>query len=124
MNKIPQSNQNYLAPIFVPMKPLNLNLGTPKLCEKHKKILSFYNKYKPEKEPICIDCLTDDVKELNTPNLYLPYSNLEQDYYFQKKSLLQNIEQANNIKKYEKHMVNFQQLLIRYFSQFITKFIN
>ncbi len=123
MNQIPQSNQNYLAPIFVPMKPLNLNLGTPKLCEKHKKILSFYNKYKPEKEPICIDCLTDDVKELNTPNLYLPYSNLEQDYYFQKKSLLQNIEQANNIKKYEKHMINFQQLLIRYFSQFITKFI-
>lgn len=123
MNQIPQSNQNYLSPMFVPMKPLNLNLGTPKLCEKHKKPLSFYNKYKPEKEPVCIDCLTDDVKELNTPNLYLPYSNLEQDYYFQKKSLIQIIEQANNIKKYEKHIINFQQLLIRYFSQFITKFI-
>ena len=81
-----------------------------------KKFYSFYNKYKPEKEPVCIDCLTEEAKELNPPNLFLPYSNLEQDYYFQKKSLLQIIDQANNIKKYEKHIINFQQLMIRYFS--------
>ena len=123
MNPMTQSNQNYPASIFVPMKPLNMNIGTLKQCEKHKKPLSFYNKYKPEKEPICIDCLTEEAKELNPPNLFLPYSNLEQDYYFQKKSLLHIIDQANNIKKYEKHIINFQQLMIRYFSQFINKFI-
>ena len=123
MNPMTQNNQNYTAPIFIPTKPQNMNLVTLKQCEKHKKPLSFYNKYKPEKEPVCIDCLTEEAKELNPPNLFLPYSNLEQDYYFQKKSLLQIIDQANNIKKYEKHIINFQQLMIRYFSQFINKFI-
>ena len=123
MNPMNQSNQNYPASMFIPMKPMNMNIGTLKQCEKHKKPLSFYNKYKPEKEPICIDCLTEEAKELNPPNLFLPYSNLEQDFYIQKKSLLQIIDQANNIKKYEKHIMNFQQLLIRYFSQFINKFI-
>ena len=123
MNPMTQSNQKYPASMFIPMKPLNINIGTLKQCEKHKKPLSFYNKYKPEKEPVCIDCLTEEAKELNPPNLFLPYSNLEQDYYYQKKSLLEIIDQANNIKKYEKHIINFQQLLIRYFSQFIDKFI-
>ena len=123
MNPMTQSYQSYPASMFIPMKPLNMNIGTLKLCEKHKKPLSFYNKYKPEKEPVCIDCLIEEAKELNPPNLFLPYSNLEQDYFFQKKSLLQIIDQANNIKKYEKHIINFQQLMIRYFSQFINKFI-
>ena len=100
MNPMTQSYQSYPASMFIPMNPMNMNIGTLKLCEKHKKPLSFYNKYKPEKEPICIDCLTEEAKELNPPNLFLPYSNLEQDYFFQKKSLLQIIDQANNIKKY------------------------
>ena len=120
MNPMTQSNQSYPASMFIPMNPMNMNIGTLKLCEKHKKPLSFYNKYKPEKEPVCIDCLIEEAKELNPPNLFLPYSNLEQDYFFQKKSLLQIIDQANNIKKYEKHIINFQQLMIRYFSQDIT----
>ena len=94
MNPMTQSNQSYPASMFIPMKPMNMNIGTLKLCEKHKKPLSFYNKYKPEKEPICIDCLIEEAKELNPPNLFLPYSNLEQDYFFQKKSLLQIIDQA------------------------------
>ena len=123
MNQMIQGNKNFMNTLYVPMQPMNLNLGTPKNCEKHQKPLLYYNKYKPDKEPICIDCLTDEAKDLNPPNLYLPFSNLEQDYYFQKKSLMQVIEQANNIKKYEKHIINFQQLLIRYFSQFITSFI-
>ena len=123
MNSMTQSNQNYPASAFIPMKPLNMNIGTLKQCEKHKKPLSFYNKYKPEKEPVCIDCLTEEAKELNPPNLFLPFSNLEQDYYFQKKSLNQIKDQVNNEKKYGKHIYNFQQLLTRYFSQFINKFI-
>ena len=118
-----QNNQNFLNSLYVPMQSLNLNLGPPKNCEKHQKPLYYYNKYKPEKDPICIDCLAEEAKELNPPNLYLHYSNLEQDYYFQKKSLIQATEQANNTKKYEKHISNFLQDLIGYFSQFITRFI-
>ena len=118
-----QNNQNVLNNMFAPLQSMNLNLGNPKKCEKHQKPLSFYNKYKPQKDPICFDCLTEEAKELNPPNLYLPYSNLEQDFYFQKNSLMQIIEQANNMKKYERHISNFQQLLTRYFSQFIAKFI-
>ena len=123
MNTITQNNQNFVSALYVPVQPQNLNLGNPKTCEKHKKPLFYYNKYKPDKDPICLDCLTEEAKDLNPPNLFLPYTNLEQDYYFQKKSLIQIIEQANNIKKYEKHIFNFQQLLIRYFSQFIIRFI-
>lgn len=118
-----QSNPNSLNTMFSQIQPMNLNLSKPKICEKHQKPVSFYNKYKPEKDPVCFDCLAEEAKELNPPNLYLPYNNLEQDYYFQKSSLLQIIEQANNIKKYERHISNFQQLLTRYFSQFIAKFI-
>ena len=117
-----QNNQNYFSPMYAQMKHLNLNIGTPKNCEKHQKPLSYYNKYKPEKNPVCIDCLAEEAKDLSQPNLYLPYTNLEQDYYYQKKLLLEIIEQSNNIKKYEKHVISFQQLLIRYFSQFIIKF--
>ena len=118
-----QNNHNRLNNMFAPLQSMNLNLGNPKKCEKHQKPLSFYNKYKPEKDPICFDCLILEAKELNPPNLYLPFTNLEQDFYFQKKSLMQIIEQANDIKKYERHISNFQQLLTRYFSQFISRFI-
>ena len=117
-----QNNHNRLNNMFAPLQSMNLNLGNPKKCEKHQKPLSFYNKYKPEKDPICFDCLTLEAKELNPPNLYLPFTNLEQDFYFQKNSLMQIIEQANNIKKYERHISNFQQLLTRYFSQFISMY--
>ena len=123
MNQMSQNNKNMMNTMYAPMQSMNLNLGTPKNCEKHQKPLSYFNKYKPDKDPICIDCLTEETKDLNPPNLYLPYVNLEQDYYYQKKSLIQIIEQANNIKKYEKHIFNFQQLIIRYFAQFISKFI-
>ena len=123
MNPMTQNNKNFISTMYAPMQTLNLNLGTPKNCEKHQKPLCYYNKYKPEKDPICIDCLSEEAKDLNPPNIYLPFSNIEQDYFFQKNSLMQILEQSSNIKKYEKHIYNFQQLLIRYFSQFITRFI-
>ena len=123
MNQMTQNNKNFISTIYAPMQTLNFNLGTPKNCEKHQKPLCYYNKYKPEKDPICIDCLSEEAKDLNPPNLYLPFCNIEQDYFFQKKLLMQILEQSSNMKKYEKHIYNFQQLLIRYFSQFITRFI-
>ena len=123
MNPMTQNNKNFISTLYAPMQTLNLNLGTPKNCEKHQKPLLYYNKSKPENDPICLDCLTEEAKEINSPNLYVPLSNIEQDFYFQKKSLNQIKEQANNEKKYGKHIYNFQQLLTRYFSQFITKFI-
>ena len=123
MNPMSQNSQNFLNQMYVPMQPLNLKLGPPKNCEKHQKPLLYYNKSKPENDPICLDCLTEEAKEINSPNLYVPLPNIEQDFYFQKKSLNQIKDQANNEKKYGKHIYNFQQLLTRYFSQFITKFI-
>ena len=123
MNPMSQNDQNFLNQMYVPIQPMNLKLGPPKNCEKHQKPLLYYNKSKPENVPICLDCLTEEAKEINPPNLYVPYQNIEQDYYFQKKSLNQIKDQVNNEKKYGKHIYNFQQLLTRYFSQFINKFI-
>ena len=58
MNPMTQNNKNFISTMYAPMQTLNLNLGTPKNCEKHQKPLCYYNKYKPEKDPICIDCLS------------------------------------------------------------------
>ena len=67
-------NQKCLTTIFVPVQPLNFNITPPSICQKHQKPLSYYNKYKPDNEPICIDCLISET------NLYLTFSNLEQEY--------------------------------------------
>ncbi len=117
-------NQKCLTTIFVPVQPLNYNINPPSVCQKHQKPLSYYNKYKPNDDPICLDCLLNEIKESKEPNLYLPISNLEQEYYSKKNSFGQIIEQTNNTKKYDVRIINFQHLLTNYFSQFIGKFIN
>ena len=116
-------NQKCLTTIFVPVQPLNFNINPPSVCQKHQKPLSYYNKYKPNKDPICTDCLLNEIKEGKESNLYLPISNLEQEYYYQKNAFFQIIEQANSMKKYDIHITNFQRLLTNYFSQFIRKFV-
>jgi len=116
-------NQKCLTTIFVPVQPLNFNITPPSICQKHQKPLSYYNKYKPDNEPICLDCLISETKEEFDSNLYLPFSNLEQEYYYQKNAFFQIIEQANNMKKYDGHITNFQRLLTNFFSQFISKFL-
>jgi hypothetical protein len=116
-------NQKCLTTIFVPVQPLNFNVNPPSICQKHQKPLSYYNKCKPDNDPICIDCLTDETKTGADSNLYIPFSNLEQEYYYQKNAFFQIIEQANNMKKYDSHITNFQQLLTNFFSQFIAKFL-
>lgn len=115
-------NQKCLGAIFVPMQPLNFNANPPSVCQKHQKPLSYYNKYKPNNDPICLDCLLNEIKEEES-NLYLPISNLEQEYYSQKNAFHQIIEQANSMKKYEKSITNFQNLLTNYLSQFIELFL-
>ena len=117
-------NQKCITTIFVPVQPLNLNVNPQSICKKHQKPLSYYNKYKPNNEPICIECLLELPKNENESNLYIPISNLEQEYYYQKNAFFQIIEQANHMKKYDSHITNFKNLLIRYFSQFIGKFLN
>ena len=117
-------NQKCLTTIFVPVHPLNFNVNPPSVCQIHQKPLSYYNKYKPGNEPICTDCLLNEIKEGKGSNLYLPISNLEQEYYYQKNAFCQILEQANNMKKYDTHITNFQRLLTNYFSQFIRKFVN
>ena len=116
-------NQKCLTTIFVPVQPMNFNNNPPLNCKEHQKPLSYYNKFKPENDPICLDCLLNEIKEGNDSNLYLPISNLEQEYYYQKNAFFQVIEQANSMKKYEVHITNFQSLLTNYFSQFISKFV-
>ena len=116
-------NQKCLTTIFVPVQPMNFNNNPPLNCKKHQKPLSYYNKFKPDNDPICLDCLLNEIKEGNDSNLYLPISNLEQEYYYQKNAFFQVIEQANSMKKYEVHITNFQSLLTNYFSQFISKFV-
>ena len=116
-------NPKCLTTIFVPMQSLNFNLVPPTNCPIHQKPLSFYNKYKPDKDPICLDCLIDETKDAKDSNLYVPFSNLEQEYYHQKNTFFQIIEKANNIKKYETHITNFQNLLSNYFTKFISKFL-
>ena len=116
-------NQKCLNTIFVPVHPLNYNSNPPSFCQKHQKSLSYYNKYKPDDEPICIDCLLDETKTGTESNLYIPFSNLEQEYHYQKNAFFQIIEQANNMKKYDSHITNFQNLLTNFFSQFISKFL-
>lgn len=116
-------NPKCLTTIFVPMQSLNFNLVPPTICPEHQKPLSYYNKYKPENDPICIDCLINETKEAKDSNLYVPFSNLEQEYYHQKNTFFQIIEKANNIKKYETHITNFQNLLSNYFAKFISKFL-
>ena len=116
-------NQKCLTTIFVPVQPLNFNINPPSICQKHQKPLSYYNKYKPDDEPICVDCLLDETKADTDSNLYIPFSNLEQEYYYQKNAFFQIIEQANNMKKYDSHITNFQNLLTNFFSQFISKFL-
>ena len=117
-------NQKCLTTLFVPVQPLNLNVNPPAVCKNHQKPLSYYNKYKPNNEPICIDCLLDNTKIGNDSNLYIPVSNLEQEYYYQKNAFFQIIEQVNNMKKYDSHINDFKNLLINYFSQFIGNFLN
>ena len=117
-------NQKCLPTIFVPVQPLNFNINPPSFCQKHQKPLAYYNKLKPNNDPICLDCLMNEVKEGKDSNLYLPMCNLEQEYYHQKNAFFQIIEQANNMKRYDSHITNFQRLLTTYFSQFIGKFIN
>ena len=116
-------NQKCLTTIFVPVQQMNVNNSPLSVCQEHKKPLSYYNKCKPDNEPICLDCLLQEIKEGKDSNLFLPVSNLEQEYYYQKNAFFQVIEQANNIKKYEVHITNFQRLLSNYFSQFISKFV-
>ena len=65
-------NQKCLTTIFVPVQPLNFNINPPSICQKHQKPLSYYNKYKPDDEPICIDCLLDETKTGTESNLYIP----------------------------------------------------
>ena len=83
-------NQKCLTTIFVPVQPLNYNINPPSVCQKHQKPLSYYNKYKPNDDPICLDCLLNEIKESKEPNLYLPISNLEQEYYSKKKFFWSN----------------------------------
>ena len=116
-------NPKCLTTIFVPMQSLNFNLVPPKICPTHQKPLSYYNKYKPEKDPICLDCLINETKDVKDSNLYVPFSNLEQEYYHQKNTFFQIIEKANNIKKYETYITNFQNLLSNYFTKYISKFL-
>ena len=116
-------NQKCLTTIFVPVQPLNFNINPPSFCQEHQKPLSYYNKLKPDNDPICLDCLIKEAKEGKDINLYLPFSNLEQEYYYQKNAFFQIIEQANNMKKYDAHITNFQRLLTNYFGQFIAKFL-
>ena len=116
-------NQKCLTTIFVPVQPLNFTVNPPSVCQKHQKPLSYYNKYKPDNDPICLDCLVEETKEGSDSNLYIPFSNLEQEYYYQKNAFFQIIEQANNMKKYDSHITNFQNLLSTYFSQFISKYL-
>lgn len=116
-------NQKCLTTIFVPVQPLNFNINPPSFCQEHQKPLSYYNKNKPDNDPICLDCLIKEAKEGKDINLYLPFSNLEQEYYYQKNAFFQIIEQANNMKKYDAHITNFQRLLTNYFGQFIAKFL-
>ena len=116
-------NQKCLTTIFVPVQPLNFNINPPSICQEHQKPLSYYNKYKPDNGPICLDCLINEAKEGKDFNLYLPFSNLEQEYYYQKNAFFQIIEQANNLKKYDAHITNFQNLLTNFFGQFISKFL-
>ncbi len=116
-------NQKCLNTIFVPVHPLNYNSNPPSFCQKHQKSLSYYNKYKPDDDPICVDCLLDETKADTDSNLYIPFSNLEQEYYYQKNAFFQIIEQANNMKKYDSHIANFKNLLTNFFSQFISKFL-
>ena len=116
-------NQKCLTTIFVPVQPLNFNINPPSFCQEHQKPLSYYNKNKPDKDPICLDCLINEAKEGKDINLYLPFSNLEQEYYYQKNAFFQIIEQANNMKKYDAHIMNFQRLLTNFFGQFIAKFL-
>ena len=99
-------NQKCLTTIFVPVHPLNFNVNPPSVCQIHQKPLSYYNKCKPNNEPICIDCLLNEIKEGKETNLYLPISNLEQEYYYQKNAFCQILEQANNMKKYDTHITN------------------
>ena len=117
-------NQKCLTTIFVPVQPLNLNMNTVSVCKNHQKPLSYYNKYKPNNEPICIDCLLEETKNGKDSNLYIPVSNLEQEYYYQKNAFFQIMDQANNMKKYDSHITNFKNLLLNYFSQFIANFLN
>ena len=117
-------NQKCLTTIFVPVQPLNINMNNQSVCKNHQKPLSYYNKYKPNNEPICIDCLLDDTKNGKDSNLYIPVSNLEQEYYYQKNAFIQIVEQANNMKKYDSYVTDFKNLLINYFSQFIEIFLN
>lgn len=116
-------NQKCLTTIYVPVQPLNFNINPPSICKEHEKPLSYYNKYKPDDDPICLDCLIKEAKEGKEFNLYLPFSNLEQEYYYQKNAFFQIIEQANNMKKYDAHITNFQHLLTNYFGQFISNFL-
>ncbi len=74
-------NQKCLTTIFVPMQSINFNLVPPAICQIHQKPLSYYNKYKPDNDPMCLDCLINEIKEPKNPNLYVPFSNLEQEYY-------------------------------------------
>ena len=115
-------NQKCLGAIFLPMQTLNLNPIPPSVCQTHQKPLSYYNKYKPNNDPICLDCLLNEIKE-GESNLYLPISNLEQEYYSQKNEFNQIIEQANSMKKYDSSITNFNYLLTNYFSQFIEIFL-
>lgn len=115
-------SQKCLTTIFSSEKALNSNMNLT-ICQKHQKPLSYYNKYKPGNDSICIDCLINEIKEGKEQNLYLPISNLEQEYYDQKNTFFQIIEQANNLKKYESYINNFEILLSNYFSKFIGKFI-
>ena len=116
-------NPKCLTTIYVPMQSLNFNLVPPTICPTHQKPLSYYNKYKPENDPICMDCLINETKDSKDSNLYVPFSNLEQEYYHQKNTFFQIIEKANNIKKYETYITNFQNLLSNYFTKFISKFL-
>ena len=116
-------NQKCLSTLFMPVQQLKLNFNSLSVCPIHQKPMSYYNKYMPENEPICGDCLFIQAKEGKNSNLFVPSSNLEQEYYYQKNAFFQIIEQANNIKKYEAHIKFFQNLLTNYFSQFISKFL-
>lgn len=116
-------NQKCQTTIFSSEQTLNPIIN-PSVCQKHQKPLSYYNKYKPENDSICIDCLINEIKEGVNPNLYLPISNLEQEYSSQKNTFSQIIEQANNLKKYESYINNFESSLSNYFSKFIAKFIH
>ena len=66
-------NQKCLTTIFVPVQQMNVNNSPLSVCQEHKKPLSYYNKCKPDNEPICLDCLLQEIKEGKDSNLFLPF---------------------------------------------------